>query len=146
MCGRLLWKHLACGNSRTLNFPLIQELTLQVLPEYVKNNVLSVSQAVKVVQDLFFKTSNSLYGLNLPLEPLKLTSIVSPASSVDSDVESNLDILTSFLEEFPVTKFLRIQYLDYTATPRLRVIPVKRALSVLQTQGNLTIGITKASR
>lgn len=49
------------------------------------------------------------------------------------------------MTEFPLVKFLRIQYLDYTATPRLRIVPIKKALSVLQTQPNLSIGITKAS-
>lgn len=112
-----------------------------MLPEYVKDKVLSVSQAVKVVQDLFFNTSNKLYRLNLPLKHLEMTS----TTSAESSGESDLDVFTSFVGEYPDTKFLRIQYLDYTATPRLRVIPIKRALSVLQTQENLTIGITRAS-
>lgn len=67
------------------------------------------------------------------------------ASNPSDSATSDLDLLTSFLEEHPQTKFIRLQYLDYTATSRLRVIPVKRALSVLQRQPHLGIGITKAS-
>lgn len=52
-------------------------------------------------------------------------------------------MLESFLNQHPSTKFLRLQYIDYTGTPRVRVIPVKRALTLLQGQAHLSIGITK---
>ena len=91
---------------------------------------------MKVVQDILFKTSNDLYDLKLPLKSL-------PPQSV-SRSRSDLDIFTSFLDENPSTKFLRLQYLDYTATPRVRILPVKRVLSLLETNQHLLVGITKA--
>jgi glutamine synthetase len=109
----------------------------------VTDKVLSVQQAIKVVEDLFFHTSNKLYNLNLSLNPLSksLNSLVLRALPSGSA----LGLLTTFLKDHPSTKFLRLQYLDYTASPRLRIIPIKRAVSLLQDQANLNIGITKAS-
>lgn len=107
----------------------------------MRDKVLTIPQAIKVVKDLFFHTSNKLYRLNLSLTPLSKSLAFRGHQSVSSDLET----LTSFLKEHPSTKFLRLQYLDYTASPRLRVIPIKRALAVLQDKTNLDIGITKAS-
>jgi glutamine synthetase len=98
---------------------------------------LTVPQAVKVVQDVFFNTSNILYDLNLPLQAL--------ITVVPAIQPPDLSLLEAFLDKHPSTKFLRLQYLDYTATPRMRIVPIKRALSLLQTQKSLAIGITKAS-
>lgn len=104
----------------------------------MKDDVLTIPQAIKIVEDLLFNTSNKLYNLNLPLEPL--------TSQFSSRGASDLDFLTKFLKDNPRTKFLRLQYLDYTATPRVRVIPIKRALRMLgDNQKGLSIGITKAS-
>ncbi|KAH8594660.1 hypothetical protein B0O99DRAFT_687438 [Bisporella sp. PMI_857] len=124
----------------------VREALEVVLSDYVIKDVLNVSQAIRVVEDLFFNTSNKLYGLGLSLKPL-------PERAHSPSMTSDLATLTSFLVTYPDTKFLRLQYLDYTATPRLRVIPTKKALSVLRGQAlhqngqlpKLDIGITKAS-
>jgi glutamine synthetase len=115
---------------------MVVKLTRQVLLEYVRKEDLTVPQAIRVVQDLLFNTSNLLYNLNLPLKPLSLTLNPNPSS--------DLNILLSFLDEQPSTKFLRLSYLDFTATPRVRVVPVKHALTLLRNRGSLKIGITKA--
>lgn len=111
-----------------------------MLPEYVRRKVLNIDQAIKLVEDIFFNTSNNLYDLKLPLKPLAL-----PLGYSKILEESSLHILSSFLGEHPEVKFLRLLYIDYTATPRLRVVPIKRALTVLQNQAHLEVGITKAS-
>jgi hypothetical protein len=90
---------------------MVVKLTRQVLLEYVRKEDLTVPQAIRVVQDLLFNTSNLLYNLNLPLKPLSLTLNPNPSS--------DLNILLSFLDEQPSTKFLRLSYLDFTATPRV---------------------------
>lgn len=125
----------------------VREALEVVLPEYVRNNVLSVSQAIKIVEDFFFHTSNKIYDLKLPLKPLNLLKPLKPTLSLSSGVSSvnDVKVLTSFLRNHSRIKFVRLQYLDYTATPRLRVIPTKRALNILEKEPHLNIGITKAS-
>jgi glutamine synthetase len=113
-----------------------------VLTDYVQSEVLSVSQAVRAVEDIFFKTSNDLYNLHIPFKLLVNSTIPLP---IRSAVNSDQDTLTTFLNEYSSTKFLRMQWLDYTSTPRLRIIPVKRALALLENSPQLSIGITKAS-
>jgi glutamine synthetase len=112
-----------------------------VLSNYIQSDVLTVPQAVRVVEDIFFKTSNTLYNLHLPFKPLANSTIPLPIRSATS---LDQDALTTFLNEYSTTKFLRLQFLDYTSTPRLRIIPVKRALSLLESRPKLSIGITKA--
>jgi glutamine synthetase len=112
-----------------------------VLSEYIRKKDLTVPQAVKIVQDILFNTSNNLYDLKLPLKPFAIAS----ALDLSSPQHSDLNLLRSFLDEHPSTKFLRLQFLDYTATPRMRVIPIRHALSLLQTQSSLTTGILTAS-
>lgn len=116
-----------------------------MLSDYVRQKVLTEKQAVKVVEDVLFNTSNILYDLKLPLKPL-ITSLSYSAPKPSSSAGSNLKTLSAFLEHHPSTKFLRLQYLDYTATPRLRVLPVKRALSLLQgKEADVSIGITSST-
>jgi len=42
-------------------------------------------------------------------------------SSSQDDCVTDLDRLNNFLDDYPDIKFIRLQYQDYTATPRLRV-------------------------
>jgi glutamine synthetase len=106
-----------------------------VLPEYVGKKAMSIPQAIEAVQNIFFHTSNKLYNLNLPFRTLR------PSSQ-----ESNYDVqhLKNFLTKHPDVKFIRLQYEDYTATSRLRIIPVKKALQSLTDTKVLEVGITKA--
>ena len=113
-------------------------LIAQVLSEYVRRGDFAIHQTMKVVQDSLFNTSNSLYDLKLPLSNLS-----DPAASSLSPQVSGLDQLLSFLDGQPSVKFLRLSYLDYTAMPRVRVIPVQHALALLQNDGSLRVGISK---
>jgi glutamine synthetase len=107
-----------------------------VLPEYVEKKVMSISQAIEAVQNIFFQTSNKIYHLDLPLKPPR---------SLSETYNQGLQHFRAFLAKYPKVKFIRLQYEDYTATSRLRVIPVKKALQVLTDNKPLEIGITKAS-
>ena len=91
------------------------------------------------MQDILFNTSNRLYNLGLTLKPLG--PIQQHASWKGAKIK-NLDILRQFLERNPSVKFLRLQWLDYVTTPRLRIIPIKLALDMFHKQKS--IGITKA--
>ncbi|RDW73534.1 hypothetical protein BP6252_07441 [Coleophoma cylindrospora] len=116
----------------------IREALEAVLSSYVAENALTVPQAIRIVEDILFNTSNKIYDLKLPLQPMQSTSVT--ASSTEG---TDLAVVKSFLKAHPAVKFLRLQYLDYTATLRLRLIPVKKVLSQLE-EGPVFVGITKA--
>ncbi|KAE9366883.1 developmental protein FluG [Stipitochalara longipes BDJ] len=120
----------------------VREALEVVFTDYVQSETLTVPQAIRAVEDIFFKTSNDLYDLHIPFKPLVNSTMPLP---VRSATNSQLDTLTAFLNEYTSTKFLRLQYLDYTSTPRVRIIPVKKALSLLENSPQLSIGITKVS-
>lgn len=115
--------------------------------EYVRDGAMTVPQAIRAVEDIFFTTSNDLYDLDLPLKPLPLPAHLSqkPDQKLLSAGTSDLQALTKFIEQHPTTKFLRLQWLDYTSTPRMRVVPIKRTINMLQKDGALKIGITLAA-
>jgi glutamine synthetase len=117
---------------------------LQVFSEYVQEGVLTIPQAIRAVEDIFFNTSNDLYDLELPLIPLPVSTRFPLNQKLLLSGTSDLQILTTFLEKHPTTKFIRMQWIDYTATARLRVIPTKRALAILQKDGKLQTGVTEA--
>jgi len=115
-----------------------QMLTLcssQVLCEYVSNEVLTSPAAIKIVQDLLFRTANRLYDLNLTLKPLELT--VSSGDLHDSNDSDSLPLaaigtLRHFLSLNPTVKFLRLQWVDYTAAVRVRILPVTSAFDLFK--------------
>lgn len=50
----------------------IREALQNVLLEYVQRKALDVPQAIRVAEDLLFRTANGLHYLNLQLQPLDL--------------------------------------------------------------------------
>ncbi len=117
---------------------------LQVFCEYVLRGILSPNQAVKIVQDLLFHTSNRLYKLNLSLEPT--ASLTSPEVGPQQINNPKIEGLEKFLEFIAHPErsidYIFLQWLDYTATLRVRVLPKKQAIKRFK-EGKL-IGITKA--
>ncbi|KAF8854786.1 glutamine synthetase/guanido kinase [Acephala macrosclerotiorum] len=120
----------------------VREAFEVVLTDYVQSGALTVPQAIRAVEDMFFNTSNILYDLRLELKPLESTTTL-PTRAIEGP-KSDVQTLTKFLAENPTVKFLRLQYLDYTATSRLRVIPVRQALSMLQKDHKFKVSITQA--
>lgn len=95
-------------------------------------------QAIAVVRDIFFNTSNRLYNLGLGLESIQRQ----PFSSLLLKQSSHLEAFDAFMAKQPSVKFLRLQWLDYTTTLRLRIVPVAKAREMIEQQSY--IGITKA--
>lgn len=113
---------------------------MHVLEGYVRRKALTITQAVRVVEDLLFRTSNSLYNLGLQLRSLHLDSGRLSIRSKATLVETQAYLLEEFLRKHPSVKFLRVQWLDYTSTLRLRILPIQRALKMAR-EGKY-IGIT----
>lgn len=122
----------------------IREALERVLGGYIEQQALEAGQAVRIVQDLLFRTSNRLYQLKIPLTllPPSQTNIPSRLGPYNASSTKELAILKRFIDENPTIKFLRLQWLDYTSTHRVRLLPIKRALASFQ-EGNF-ISITKA--
>ena len=95
------------------------------------------------MQDLLFNTANQLYDLRLKSIPISSASIGQNNAKATSQscLIENLFMFEQFLEQNPCVKYLRLQWFDFTATLRLRILPVNQALRSFR-QGK-TIGITK---
>ena len=106
----------------------------KVLGDFVRREALTIPQAIAIVEAILFKTSNQLYQLNLDLRPLP--------SSTSSDGPTPSRKLQSFLGEHPSVQYLRLQWLDYTSTLRVRILPIKQAAKMLEEKR--FIGIAKA--
>lgn len=117
----------------------VRQALKTVLQNTVAKQSLTIPQAIRIVEDVFFHTSNKLYKLNLQLKPLPPSQVLVDKST---NISSDLSIFTQFLAKHPSVKFIRTQWLDYTATPRTRIIPISRAVSLFSV--NKSIGITKA--
>lgn len=112
----------------------------RVLCEYVERKALTVPEAIIVVQDIFFNTSNRLYNLGLQLKPIVDT--LAPSESLrddDREWQANLSQLKSFVNIYPMTRYLRLQWVDYTATLRVRVVPIKQAFKLFADGNTVTV-------
>ena len=93
----------------------VREAMRHVLCEYVERGALTASEAIKVVQDVFFNTSNKIYKLGLPLLPVQQMNQMSITSKdFSQDWVENLTYLNKLLRKDPSTQYLRLQWLDYT--------------------------------
>lgn len=91
----------------------VREGMRQVLGEYVIRGSLTSTQAIKVVQDIFFNTSNKLYQLGLPLRPIKPLNVDDfPTEGPSESWTNNLAHLKVFLRKYPSIQWLRLQWLD----------------------------------
>ena len=102
-----------------------------MLCEYVERGVLTATEAIKFVKDIFFSTSNRLYGLSLFMKPVEASNSqrITTAHN-DRHWFANYVQLKSFLSKHPSIRYLRLQWLDYTSTLRVRVLPIKQALKM----------------
>ena len=107
----------------------------------IERGSLTSTEAVKIVQDILFNTANQLYGLKLPLVPVNST-VLSDMSLSKASWTKNFAQLRRFLDQEPAVQFLRLQWLDYTNTLRLRVLPIKQALRMFR--GDRFINIVEA--
>ena len=87
----------------------VREGMRHVLCEYVERESLTPTEAIKVVQDVFFNTSNKIYKLGLPLLPIQQVNQMSISGK-----DSSQDWVNKLLRKDPSTQYLRLQWLDYT--------------------------------
>ena len=116
----------------------IREGLRKVLGMCIERGSLTTKEAVKVVQDILFNTANQLYGLDLPLVPVSHALLSEPSPS-NASWTNNFAQLQRFLDQEPSVQFLRLQWLDYTNTLRLRIVPIKQALRMFSSGQSFSI-------
>ena len=119
----------------------IREGLREVLGKHIERGSLTTVEAIKIVQDILFNTANQLYGLELNLVPV-ISAVLSNISPSKVSWTDNFAQLQRFLCQEPSVRFLRLQWLDYTNTLRLRILPIKQALRMFS-EGRFT-GIVQA--
>ena len=105
-----------------------------VLCEYVRRGALTSMQTIQIVTDLLFTTANKLYGLGLELHTPgagESNTLINRSLSRRGPV-NDFDTFDHFLLSHRDIRFLRLQWLDYTATARLKLLPIKRAKEMFQ--------------
>lgn len=114
----------------------VREGLENVLGEYIARGAMGLNSAKRIVGDVLFNTANTLYKLDLKPLPLSLdlseNRPVSPTTVHDDPWSPNLQLLETFIQENRSVKFLRLQWLDYTATPRTRILPLEQALKMFR--------------
>lgn len=94
------------------------------------------------MRDILFKTNNKLYHLGLEFSELE----GGVANDLSADkYRTDLELFQFFLQGRELPDFVRIYWNDLTACPRMRMIPFRRFMSLLEDGKSTSIGITKAS-
>ncbi|CRG82816.1 Protein fluG [Talaromyces islandicus] len=135
---RLLWSTDGHFHPETFWLSNVQfRKTLEtVLVDYVSQGSLTVSQAKQAAVDILFHNSNKLYNLNLP-RPENNSYISQRHAITDSAPSGLFDLATQ-----DPNLIVWMQWVDYTATIRVRMFPLREFMKIVR--GERRIGITLA--
>jgi len=118
------------------------------LTEYVRKGQIGHKAAIKLARDVLFNNSNKVYGLGLAFSELEYDSPSFPRNVSElGPYPSDLELLQLFLKNQPTSAppdFVRICWNDYTAVPRMRMVPFRKFMSNLNEGKSSDIGIAKA--
>ncbi|KAK4240994.1 hypothetical protein C8A03DRAFT_30832 [Achaetomium macrosporum] len=117
----------------------MREVFETVLCDYVRKGHMGWRAAIGLVRDVLFRNANKLYHLELEFSELEQETGVAPGSYL-----SDAEILRAFLKSQPAPDFVRICWNDFTAIPRMRMIPFRKFTTLLNEGRSTDIGITKA--
>ncbi|KUI74402.1 Protein fluG [Cytospora mali] len=119
----------------------IREVLESVLCDYVRKGAISWKGAIELARDILFRNSNKLYHLELEFSEWETDS----DASIEMEKEAtDLEIFTQFLRGKATPDFIRISWTDFTAMPRMRMIPFRKFITLLEEGRSADIGITKA--
>lgn len=119
----------------------MREVVHTVLSDYVRKDDLSPAQAIQLVQDVLFNNPNKLYNLGLSIE--KTTPSANGSNGLVQQT-NDAKILDAFLQRHSGIRYLRVYFLDMTATPRVRAVPIQQVKAALENGGEATLSIAKA--
>ncbi|KAL2850750.1 hypothetical protein BJY01DRAFT_125994 [Aspergillus pseudoustus] len=106
----------------------------KIFVDYVRNGDFTIKQAKRAAIDVLFYNSNRLYDLK---EQVKIDSSLSVANSLFST--SEVDLLQAFIQSNPDVKYIWMQFVDYTATIRLRMFPVLEFAKIARKQRRIGV-------
>ncbi|KAL4800562.1 hypothetical protein BDV19DRAFT_353256 [Aspergillus venezuelensis] len=103
-----------------------------VFVDYVEKGDYTNEQAMQAAVDILFNNSNRLYCLNEKIEiPIKPVSL-------DTSLTSSLE---AFMRYNPDVKYVWMQFIDYTATVRLRMFPILEFAKIVRKQRRIGISL-----
>ncbi|OQD83351.1 hypothetical protein PENANT_c017G00371 [Penicillium antarcticum] len=115
-----------------------------VLVDYVQKGDYSTTQAIKVATDILFHNSNRLYGLKMT--PEYTPGIPSDALSMNQSQDSaTSDALDVFIRSNPEVEYVWMQWIDYTATVRVRMFPIDYFIQIARQQRRIGISLAASS-
>ncbi|KAK2872121.1 hypothetical protein FQN49_002548 [Arthroderma sp. PD_2] len=147
---KLLWStdgHFHAETFWLANLQFRQALE-SVFTEYVYKGDLSIEQAACSVKDILFNNSNELYGLEQRVSYETISSLQQtednqfPQLFPQQPSETDIQTAQRFASIYGNIDFYWLQFVDYTATVRLRMIPTRQFHRILQGK---SIGITMAA-
>ncbi|KAJ5632830.1 hypothetical protein N7490_009169 [Penicillium lividum] len=137
---RLLWS--TDGHFHPETFWLANKQFRQALEkvfvDLVQQGDYTVSQAKAAAADILFYNSNRLYKLGL--EP-QFTSGCKQSLVACSQICSTTGPLDAFLQANPQIEYVWMQWVDYTATVRLRMFPVKEFIGIARNERRVGIAM-----
>ncbi|CAH0037128.1 unnamed protein product [Clonostachys rhizophaga] len=142
-----------------------------VLSEYVKKEDLTWMEARDVVEDILFRNANRLYSLGLDLNsPLPVLTPQSESAQAELDKagpdqeereqsesesqsdqsdsdrpKSNFDGLAKLRSAGDSIQYVRLCWHDITGTTRGRTIPIRRAMSILQSKPDFKFSVSTSA-
>ncbi|KAF2803804.1 developmental protein-like protein fluG [Mytilinidion resinicola] len=128
-----------------------REALYEVLSEYVKKDDLTIAQAISMTKDMLYNNANVLYDLKEPSPVLNLKETGEanqkaiawhpkpppPAKVYDIQAFEN------FMKDNSAIQFVYVQWLDYMATMRVRIVPIAEFERLIKTGGR--IGISRGN-
>ncbi|KAF3937794.1 hypothetical protein ABW19_dt0205567 [Dactylella cylindrospora] len=144
------------GETYLLGVRQMREAFKRVMAEMHAKDSISLRSMAEIVTDSLFNTANKLYnlGLNLYIPPqhsiLEEENEEYPLSG-NYAVQghrglASLKIFKQFLIKHPGIEYLRLNWTDYSAILRTRILKVKHVIKQLeQNENGSLIGVTKAS-
>ncbi|KAK3996724.1 protein fluG [Cladorrhinum sp. PSN332] len=117
----------------------MREVFEKVLCDYVRKGHIGWRAAIELVQDILFKNANKLYSLGIEFSELDEDTDI-PLGTYLSDME----LLQNFLKDKPIPDFVRICWNDFTSQQRMRMVPFRKFVSLLNEGKPTDIGITRA--
>lgn len=104
-----------------------------VLVDYVNRGDYTIEQAKNTAAEILFHNSNKIYNLN---QQPQYTSSLPVRSSL-----SSIDALYAFMRANPDVKYIWMQWVDYTATIRVRIFPILEFAKIVRKQRRIGISL-----